>query len=237
MQLEPRGTIPSPNIWGSPEVYEIENGAVDREGALDAAFERVTDGLAGRRVLDVGCGTGFHLPRLAADAAWALGVEPHLPLLPAARARVAGIPNAAVVAGSAEALPLPDESVDVVHARWAYFFGAGCEPGLVQARRALRPGGTIAVADHDATTSTFGRWFMAAYPDYDPVGVQRFWDRHGFFTEPLTVTWTFDSRADLAAVLAIELPPAIARRALAEHVGLTLDVGVALRWWRRDGRA
>ena len=93
------------------------------------------------------------------------------------------------------------------------------------AKGKLRPGGTIAVADHDATTSTFGRWFMAAYPDYDPVGVQRFWDRHGFFTEPLTVTWTFDSRADLAAVLAIELPPAIARRALAEHVGLTPHFG------------
>ena len=27
-----RGTIPSPNIWGTPEVYELENLASDRAG-------------------------------------------------------------------------------------------------------------------------------------------------------------------------------------------------------------
>lgn len=233
--MERRGTIPSPNIWGSPEIYEVENLAVDREGVLDAAFERVCGGLSGRRILDVGCGTGFHLPRLARDAAWVLGLEPHLPLLPQAAARVAGARRIGLLAGNAEALPLPDRSVDVVHARWAYFFGAGCEPGLAEAARVLHPGGTIAIADHDARRSTFGGWFRSAYPAYDPVAVQRFWDRRGFATEPLTVRWTFDSRADLAAVLGIELPPAAVERALAEHPGLVLDVGVALRWRRCEG--
>lgn len=233
--MELRGTIPSPNIWGSPETYETENRAIDREGRLDAAIARVVGGLTGRRVVDVGCGTGFHLPRLARDAAWVVGVEPHLPLLSPARDRVATVPNAAVLAGSAEALPLPGASVDVVHARWAYFFGAGCEPGLVEADRVLRPGGTIVVADHDARAASYGRWFLAAYPAYDPVGVQRFWDRQGFTTETVAVTWTFESRTDLAAVLDIELPPAAARRALAEQDGLSIDASVALRWRRICG--
>jgi len=32
-------------------------------------------------VLDVGCGTGYHLPFWAEDAATVVGVEPHRPLL------------------------------------------------------------------------------------------------------------------------------------------------------------
>ena len=230
---EPRGTIPSPNIWGSPQVYEIENLANDHERLLDAAIAASTP-LSGARVLDVGCGTGFHLPRLlAAGATWVLGVEPHLPLLAAAHARVANLTAAAVVAGSAEALPIPDGSIDVVHSRWAYFFGAGSEPGLAQVARVLRSGGVHVVVDHDPSVSTFGRWFTAAYPAYDPVGVRRFWQRHGYTTQSLTVTWTFQTREDLAAVLAIELPPASVEAALAEHTGLTIDVGVAVRHWRR----
>ena len=41
--------------------------------------------------------------------------------------------------------PLPDASVDVVHARWAYFFGPGCEPGLAELDRVVRRGGTALV--------------------------------------------------------------------------------------------
>ena len=122
-----------------------------------------------------------------------------------------------MLAGDAEALPLADASVDVAHARWAYFFGAGCEPGLAEVARVLRPGGIAVVVDNDVTRSTFGAWFRRAYPAYDPVAVQRFWDRQGFTTEHLTIEWTFDRRDDLEAVARIELPPAAADEVLAAH--------------------
>ncbi|NUP67363.1 MAG: SAM-dependent methyltransferase, partial [Nonomuraea sp.] len=70
-----RGAIPSPNIWNAPQVYELENRAVDPEGAADAAMRELRP-WAGATVLDIGCGTGFHLPALAADAARVIGVEP-----------------------------------------------------------------------------------------------------------------------------------------------------------------
>ena len=224
--------IRSPNIWDTPEVYELENLAADRAGVL----EDVVDALHpwdGSDVLDLGCGTGFHLPRLAARGARVVGVEPHLPLVDRARNRLSSLGwPAHVLAGEAEAVPLRDSSVDLAHARWAYFFGAGCEPGLAELARVLRPGGTACIIDNDATRSTFGGWFSRAYPAYDAVAVQRFWDRQGFATERLTIEWTFDRREDLDGVVRIELPPPVAAVVLAEHDGLTVDYGVVLRWRR-----
>ena len=225
--------IRSPNIWDTPDVYELENLASDRAGIIDTTIDALHP-LTGADVVDIGCGTGFHLPRLAGRGARVIGVEPHLPLVASARDRLsdAGTRTASVLAGDAEALPLADASADVVHARWAYFFGAGCEPGLAEVARVLRRGGLAVVVDNDVTRSTFGAWFRRSYPAYDPVAVQRFWDRQGFTTELLTIAWTFDHRDDLDAVTRIELPPGPADEVLAAHEGLTVDYAVALRWKR-----
>jgi SAM-dependent methyltransferase len=224
------GAVPSPNIWAAPQTYEIENRAVDPDGTLAAALRRIRP-WAGATVLDVGCGTGFHLPFFAREAARVIGVEPHAALAAAARRRVRELAHVAVRVGVAQALPVPSASVDVVHARWAYFFGPGCEPGLAELARVLRRGGVAMIIDNDATRSTFGGWFRRGLPSYDPAAVERFWARQGFAREPLTIRWAFESRADLAAVLRIEFPAALAGEILAEHAGCEVDYAVNL-WWR-----
>lgn len=237
--------IPSPNIWNDPDVYEIENRGVDPEGVLDAAMQSVR-GWVGATVLDIGCGTGYHLPRFATTAARVVGVEPHAPLAQRAwdrvttaasdsggAARGAGRGLMAVLQGGAQALPLADHCVDVAHARWAYFFGAGCEPGLAELTRVLAPGGVAFIIDNDSSRSTFGEWFRRAYPAYDGPAVRRFWLRHGWTPIDLSIRWAFPTRHAFAAVLGIEFPPRMVEDILAEDPSATgCDYAVTL-WWHR----
>jgi SAM-dependent methyltransferase len=222
--------IPSPNIWNDPDVYEVENRGVDPDGLIETAMAGIHD-WSGQRVLDVGCGSGFHLPRFAKSASSVLGVEPHEPLANLARQRTSDLANTSVMDGTAQQLPLADDTVDVAHARWAYFFGPGCEPGLVEVERVLRPGGTAFVIDNDATRSTFGTWFRRARPAYDPIAVERFWARQGWSRERIDIRWSFDSRAAFESVLRIEFSETLADGILAEHEGSGVDYAVNL-WWR-----
>jgi SAM-dependent methyltransferase len=228
--------IPSPNIWESPEVYELENDAVDRAGVIESAMREIHD-WAGLDVLDVGCGTGYHLPLFAATARSVVGVEPHPALVVRARRRVATLPTVRVVQAGAADTTLPGAGVDVAHARWAYFFGPGCEPGLAELDRVMRPGGTAFVVDNDATRSTFGSWFRRSLPGYDAEAVERFWARRGWSRRRLDIAWTFDSAEDFARVLRIEFPAALADEFLAaDPARSSVDYAVNL-WWRRWGTA
>lgn len=233
--------IPSPNIWGDPDGYEIENAGVDPDGAIETAMSRVLadhgrpDGWSGLDVLDVGCGTGYHLPRWAATAATVTGVEPHGPLVIRARERVEALGHdpsrVQVVEAGAESIPLPDSSIDMSQARWAYFFGAGSEPGLAELSRVMRPGGVSFVIDNDATRSTFGEWFRRAWPTYDPLAVERWWRRQGWSVERVDMRWQHQSREDFERVVRMEFTPGMSDWILQEHKDIQVDYAVNL-WWR-----
>jgi ubiquinone/menaquinone biosynthesis C-methylase UbiE len=223
--------VPSPNIWKHTATYEIENRAADPDGRIEAAMAAIAS-WEGRSVLDLGCGTGFHLPMFAATASTVVGVEPHSDLVALARRRTRSVPNVTVLRGTAQDVPLPSRSVDIAHARWAYFFGPGCEPGLAELSRVVRRGGTAFVIDIDATRSTFGRWFRTGLPSYDPEAVERFWARQGWHREQLTMRWEQPDRASFEAVVRIEFDPKTAGAVLAEHAGTSVDYAVNL-FWRR----
>jgi SAM-dependent methyltransferase len=222
---------PSPNIWHHPATYEIENRAADPDGLIEAAMRSVAswDGL---RFLDVGCGSGFHLPRWAASAASVVGVEPHPDLARLAQRRTRRLSNVSVSVGTAQALPVADASVDVVQARWAYFFGPGCEPGLAELDRVMARGATAFVIDNDGSRSTFGGWFRRGCPEIDPGAVERFWSLRGWDRIPVDMGWSFETRADLEAVVRIEFAPELADEIVASHQGTEVDYAVNV-WWRR----
>lgn len=226
------GLLPSPNIWYWPEVYERENRAQDADGALWQALAEAAD-WTGADVLDVGCGDGYHLPRFARVARSVTGVEPYGACLERARRRTAGIPGVQVLPGLAQRLPVGASAADLVHARTAYFFGPGCEPGLAEANRVLRPGGTLAIIDVDGAASPYGEWLRAGTPGYRPARIEEFFVARGFSCRRVDTEWRFERRLDLEAALRVEFPPAVAARAIARTPGLAIPVRYRLRLRRK----
>jgi SAM-dependent methyltransferase len=93
------------------------------------------------RVVDVGAGTGKLTRQLVAAGHDVVAIEPLPEMLDQLR-RVA--PGVRALAGSAEAIPLPDESVDAVTAAQAFhWFDHG--RALPEIARVLRPQGALAL--------------------------------------------------------------------------------------------
>jgi SAM-dependent methyltransferase len=221
----------APNIGGHPASYELENRAVDQAGHVLAAM-RVLAPWAGRTIADLGCGTGFWLARYAGDAARVIGIEPDPTLRAAASRAAAALPRTEVLAGSAENLPLADASVDVVHARFAYFFPPGTEAGLTEVLRVLRPGGALVAVDNDYRWGEFARLLAASArrpPLQTAMAVDRWWNDRQATRHEVRSELRFASRADLAAVLAIEFPAEIAQAWLRRNPAATgLSYGYVL---------
>ena len=250
----------APNIGGHPDVYETENRGIDPEGHVLAAMRRLAP-WHGRRLVDLGCGTGFWLPGYGKDASKVIGVEPDPMLRAKAAARVAGLPGVDVVPGSAERLPLADRSVDVVHARFAYFLDPGvqrgpsrggggsggqaghgqdADAGLAEVMRVLTPGGSLVVVDNDYRWGQFAGLLAAGSrrPTRETAAaVDNWWQQRGARRSEVRSRWQFADRADLAAVLDIEVPAPVARDWLARHPLATgLSCGYVLHAVTRSDR-
>ncbi|HET6864585.1 MAG TPA: methyltransferase domain-containing protein [Solirubrobacteraceae bacterium] len=95
----------------------------------------------GRTVADLGAGTGKLTRELVASGASVVAVEP-VPGMRAVLERV--VPAARVLDGTAEAMPVPDESVDAITVAQAFHW-FDVPRTLAEFHRVLRPGGRFAV--------------------------------------------------------------------------------------------
>lgn len=109
--------------------------------------QRLVDGARGR-VLEIGVGSGLNLPWYPAVAGPVAGLDPSSRLL--ARARQVRRRGASIelIEGSAEALPLDDESVDTVVSAWTLCSIPDVNAALREVRRVLRPSGQFLFVEH-----------------------------------------------------------------------------------------
>jgi ubiquinone/menaquinone biosynthesis C-methylase UbiE len=213
---------PAPNITARPDLYELENRALDPDGLVLMALRRLAP-WQGKILVDLGCGTGYWLPVYADEAATVIGIEPDTGLLEVAARRDR---RALSVPGSAEHLPLRDASVDVVHARFAYFWPPRCGAGLAEVLRVLKPGGALVVIDNDQRHGEFADLLKVAgnAAQGQAQVTDSWWADRGAERIEVLSRWQFASRADLEAVLRLEFPGPIADRWLASNpnrMGLT----------------
>lgn len=137
----PRDEVDPLEAWGADaSASAYERGRPSYPPDAVAHVVGALDLHPGRRVLDVGAGTGKCTRLLVATGAEVVAVEPAVAMRDALARNVA---EAEVREGSAEALPLPDASVDAVVAATAFhwFDHARAMPELA---RVLRPGGMLA---------------------------------------------------------------------------------------------
>lgn len=102
-----------------------------------------------RRILDVGCGTGYLLRQLAAgypQAAELWGIDAAPTMIEVAAATSAD-DRLRFRAGTAEELPWPAETFDLVVSTTSFDHWADQQAGLTECARVMVPGGTLVLVD------------------------------------------------------------------------------------------
>ncbi|MEV0446870.1 class I SAM-dependent methyltransferase [Streptomyces sp. NPDC050600] len=167
------------------EAYAAEN----EHSLVNAYYERpamtaLAGDVAGRRILDAGCGSGPLTAALRDHGAAVTGVDASAGMLALARRRL-GADAALHVADLRDPLPFADGAFDDVVASLVLHYLEDWGPTLAEFRRVLRPGGRlIASVDHPfvaytirerrpdyfATTSYTFDWLLGGQP-----APMRFW--------------------------------------------------------------
>ncbi|MFP4074007.1 MAG: class I SAM-dependent methyltransferase [Actinomycetota bacterium] len=144
---------------GRPDYSELVSSVIRRLAEGDAPF---------KSALDVGSGTGISTMAIASVADSVVGVEPSPAMIEHARPA----DSVSYRLGSAERLPIPDASVDLISVGSAlHWFDQ--KRFLAEASRVAEPGACLVVYDHWFTgqmeeREDFGDWvrdvYLATYP-------------------------------------------------------------------------
>ena len=151
------------DVWASGDAYERYVGRWSRLVARD--FVNWLDIPAGRRWLDIGCGTGALsqtiLERAAPQAL--MGVDPSEGFISHAR-RVVGDTRAEFRVGDAQSLPADNRAFDVAVAGLVINFVPDMAKAAAEMVRVTRPGGTAAayVWDYAGEMQMMRRFWDAA---------------------------------------------------------------------------
>jgi ubiquinone/menaquinone biosynthesis C-methylase UbiE len=125
--------------WDSPS----GRYRADRRAALFVESARLAPGI---RCLELGCGTGVFLERVAPCGAQIHGIDLSTDLLDRARQRVARLANVRLCCGNAEQMPHVDGRFDAVYGS-SVLHHLNLDAALREVRRVLKPGGRIVFAE------------------------------------------------------------------------------------------
>jgi ubiquinone/menaquinone biosynthesis C-methylase UbiE len=141
---------------GAPNCY--------RQMVMANAYTRLMGDLRGKRVLDVGCGTGRGIVNFARDAAFAAGADASLDMLAVATGKTAGRLRAGFVNAFAQHLPFRTAAFDMVTSlNFLHLFSIETQRKMVaEMKRVVKPGGVVIVeldnALHGLLVGPYKRW-------------------------------------------------------------------------------
>jgi ubiquinone/menaquinone biosynthesis C-methylase UbiE len=131
-----------------------------RNARLAAYRSRVVPAASGR-VLDVGIGSGLNLPFYGTTVSEIIGIEPSAKLLKMTRS-AAGRASTPLklIEGTAEAIPIDDQTIDTVVTTWTMCSIPAIERALQEMRRVLKPGGRLLLVEHGRAPERCVRWWQ-----------------------------------------------------------------------------
>jgi ubiquinone/menaquinone biosynthesis C-methylase UbiE len=140
---------------------EQQNLFNERNAAtLETVWQGMLPDLTDKVVADIGCGQGNELLAYAeAGTTTVYGVEPSRVMRTLATEATEHNATIEILAGDFSNIPLPDESLDIVTARYALHILSDLTPAFREVARILKPGGTFLIA--------------VAHPDFDAYIAER----------------------------------------------------------------
>ncbi|MGO3528790.1 class I SAM-dependent methyltransferase [Glutamicibacter arilaitensis] len=165
------------------EAYAAEN----ESNMLNAYYERpamleLAGNVAGRRMLDAGCGAGPLLEKLQNRGAKVTGFDASPAMVELARQRLGGDADI-VVADLGRRLPFADESFDDVTASLVFHYLQDWAGALSEVRRVLRPGGRLMLSVNHPLV------YPWTHPGTDYFVPVRYTDEHTFAGQPAALTY------------------------------------------------
>ena len=148
---------------GAPHYDAVVDWGFLRSGAFYRRWAQQRHGLRpGMQLLDVACGTGLMTlaaARILGSAATITGVDPSEGMLAVARRRL----PARFLAGRAEALPVPDASIDFLTLGYALRHVSDLRTTFEEFRRVLRPGGRVLILEVTKPGNRVGAFLFRVY--------------------------------------------------------------------------
>ena len=155
------GVTAAQRMFGAQAPVYAESKVHIRDDSLDAV-QRLTEGAAPYRwAVDVGTGAGFTAFAMAQVSDRAVASDLTRPMLQQARrlGRERGLANLAIIQNAAESLPFADGSLDLVTCRVAGHHFRAYKSALDEARRVLKTGGSLVMADSvSPEDAAIARW-------------------------------------------------------------------------------
>ena len=131
-----------------------------RRRDLAAYRSRVVPAADGR-VLEIGIGSGLNLPFYSRNVEHLIGLDPSPKLLSMVRRNLRpDAPSLELIEGSAEAIPLENNSVDTVVTTWTLCSIPDARRALREMHRVLRPTGRLLFIEHGRAPEPNVRWWQ-----------------------------------------------------------------------------
>lgn len=111
------------------------------------AYKKLIGPITGKRILDVGCGTGRGVIDFAQDASLAIGVDASFDMLACAKQKLTADSKCSLAVSVAQRLPFRDATFDaVVSLNFLHLFNVDTDRMIVaEMKRVLKPGGVLVV--------------------------------------------------------------------------------------------